>query len=59
MEDSNIRTLIVLCCPECGDSNFFRRDDSFECAACGEIVDTEDMCATEIDARSIERVRKV
>lgn len=47
MEDINKNTLnIILCCPECGDTNFFRRGDSFECAACGTLVNTEEMCST-------------
>ena len=41
---------IVLICPECGDANWIARDDeeaegAFECAACGELVFTEEMVA--------------
>ncbi len=41
-------TKIVLTCPRCGDSNWLERNDqdgAFECAACGDFVFTEDMCA--------------
>ena len=42
---------IILSCPNCGDTNWIARDDeeaegAFECAACGDLVFTEDMCAT-------------
>ncbi len=41
---------IVLTCPNCGDNNWIVREDeeaegAFECAACGELSFTEDMCA--------------
>lgn len=38
---------LVLCCPECGNKNWIDRstlkDDIYECGACGEFVNTEDM----------------
>lgn len=34
---------IYACCPNCGDTNFIRREDGFECAACEEFVYPEDM----------------
>lgn len=34
---------IVLTCPRCGNSTWFYRGGEFECAACGEICETEDM----------------
>lgn len=41
---------IYATCPECGDSNWIRTEENeFECGACGDIVNTEDMtlCATD------------
>ena len=48
---------ILLTCPNCGDSNWIRRKDeeaegAFECAACGDLVFTEDMCACTTDDES-------
>ena len=44
--DGTIRILAV--CPNCGNSTWIRREDdeaegAFECAACGDLVFTEDM----------------
>ncbi len=41
---------IFLTCPNCGNSTWIARDDkeaegAFECAACGDLVFTEDMGA--------------
>lgn len=40
--DQNVR--LQLTCPNCGNSIWIKRDDEFECSACGEISNTEDMC---------------
>lgn len=44
---------IFLTCPRCGNSTWYRRDDdedgAYECAACGEMVLTEDMGARASD----------
>ena len=45
---------IFLTCPECGNSDWIIREDeeaegAFECAACGELVFTEDMCSKTSD----------
>lgn len=34
---------LVLTCPQCGNSDWIRRDDGFECTACGEFTYPEDM----------------
>lgn len=36
---------IVLTCPNCGNSGWIRRDDGFECLACGDFSYPEDMCS--------------
>lgn len=40
---------IFLTCPNCGNGSWVRREESFECLACGEVYDPEDMCATAED----------
>lgn len=40
---------IFLTCPRCGDRNWFKREDGWECAACGELADPEDMCSEAVD----------
>lgn len=36
---------IILTCPRCGDRNWFKKEDGWECAACGEFAYPEDMCS--------------
>lgn len=39
---------IILTCPNCGNSTWLEREDEnfmFECLACGDLVNTEDMCS--------------
>lgn len=40
---------IFLTCPRCGDRNWFKKEDGWECAACGELADPEDMCSEAVD----------
>lgn len=35
----------ILCCPRCRNTTFVHTKDGFECLACEEIVDVEDMPA--------------
>lgn len=34
-----------LSCPRCGNTGWIRKDDAWECSACGELSYTEDMCS--------------
>lgn len=36
---------LYLTCPKCGNAGWLRRDDGWECAACGEFSYPEDMCS--------------
>lgn len=42
---------IYLVCPECGNKNWYRNEEAgfFECAACGEIVELEEMPAKPVE----------
>ena len=37
---------ILMSCPNCGETNWYTKKNGFECAACGEFYNTEDMCTT-------------
>jgi ribosomal protein L37E len=46
-------------CPECGNKKWFRKDDGFECAACGEFCYPEDMSIVSDDCEGSYRRLKV
>lgn len=46
MKEKNIGKVIILTCPNCGNSTWLDLDTGeFECLSCGDICNTEDMCS--------------
>lgn len=40
---------IFLTCPNCGNGSWVRVEDGFECAACGDVCETEEMSSIVTD----------
>ncbi|MBQ7818492.1 MAG: hypothetical protein IJ341_02225 [Bacteroidales bacterium] len=56
--NQNVR--LQLTCPNCGNSIWIKREDEFECSACGEISNPEDMCCEAVpDLRHIISSNKI